>query len=101
MGARGRRFESYYRDQRVDNPTGDGIGLENRRGLTAPWEFDSPSTRQVFVDVAEWLRNGLQVRFMQVRILSSTPNDADIAQSEEQETFNLKVAGSIPAVRTT
>ena len=26
-----------------------------------------------FVDVAEWLRNGLQIRIMQVRVLSSTP----------------------------
>ncbi len=33
----------------------------------------SASNKEVYVDVAEWLGNGLQIRIMQVQVLSSTP----------------------------
>lgn len=57
LGARGRRFESYYPDQ--------------------------------FVDVAEWLRNGLQIRFMQVQVLSSTPINITILEKVKKVDFQI------------
>ena len=70
------------------------------------------SAKLLFVGSNPTLHSSISVLRSTDRILGYEPGDggsipsgpakqyADIAQSEEQETFNLKVAGSIPAVRT-
>lgn len=42
----GKNFIDLY-EHRAVNPTGDGIGLENRRGLIIPLEFDSLTARHL------------------------------------------------------
>ena len=48
---------------------GDGIGLENRRGLIAPCEFDPHTFRQISMRGREVVSLGTHYPTTQVRIL--------------------------------
>lgn len=49
------------------------------------------------MDVAEWLRNGLQVRIMQVRVLSSTPVISVLRSTDRILGYEPGDGGSIPS----